>query len=107
VTASCSFLATFPFENQSPEEAASDDWLIGVAVGVLLVGLLVTLAVALRTPWAVAAYAGGMAGGGALLPWAITLSEHSGGKRLLWGSVVELTGLAAVAFSRAVSRRPA
>jgi hypothetical protein len=95
------FWATFPFENQSPEEAANDDWLIGLAAGVSVVGLVVTFVIVFITRWAVAAYAAAVVAGGALLAWALTVSEHSDGKLLLWAAAIELTGLAAVALSRA------
>jgi hypothetical protein len=95
------FLATFPFENQSPEEAANDDWLIGVAVGVVVVGLVPTFGIVFLRRWAVAAYAAAVVAGGALLAWALTVSEHSDGKLLLWGAGIELTGLAAVWASQA------
>jgi hypothetical protein len=95
------FWATFPFENQSPEEAANDDWLIGVAVGVVVVGLVATFGIVFLTRWAVAAYAAAVVAGGALLAWALNVSENSDGKLLLWAAAIELTGLAAVVVSRA------
>jgi hypothetical protein len=51
------FWATFPFENQSADEAANDDWLIGVGVGVLVVGFVVALGTLFAQRWAVVAYA--------------------------------------------------
>lgn len=94
------FWATFPFENQSPEEAASDDWLIGVGVAVFAIGLVVMLAIVFPQRWAVAAYAVALVAGGVLLAWALSVSEHSDGKLLVFGSAVELTGLLALASSR-------
>jgi hypothetical protein len=96
------FWATFPFENQSPEEAANDDWLIGVAVALFGLALLATLALVFRPRWSVAAYGLTALAGIALLVWALGVSEHSDGKLLLWGAAVEGTGLAAVALSRTV-----
>jgi hypothetical protein len=94
------FAATFPFENQSPEEAAKDDWLVGAAIALVALALLAALAVVFRTRWAVASWGVVALAGIALLVWALGVSEHSDGKLLLWGTAVELTGLAAVALSQ-------
>jgi hypothetical protein len=97
------FFATFPFENQSPEEMGKDDWLIGVAVLLFALGLVTALAILLRrVAWAIVAYVAAAGLGVALLVWAVDVSEHSDGKLLVWGTVIELTGLAAVT----VTRRP-
>jgi hypothetical protein len=95
------FWATFPFENQSPEEAAGDDWLIGVGLGVFILGLVVALAIMFRSRWAVVAYAVALAAGGVLLFWALTVSEHSDGKLVLLGTAVEAIGLVALSLSQA------
>jgi peptidoglycan/LPS O-acetylase OafA/YrhL len=95
------FIATFPFENQSPEDVGKDDWLIGVAVILFALALVTALAILLRhVVWAVVAYVAAAGVGIALLVWAVDESEHSDGKPLLWGTVIELAGLAAVAVTR-------
>jgi Na+/melibiose symporter-like transporter len=94
------FLATFPFENQSPEDAGKDDWLIGVAVLLLALALVTALAILLRrVALALIGYVVAAGLGVALLVWAVGESEHSDGKLLLWGTLIELAGLAAVAVT--------
>jgi hypothetical protein len=95
------FLATFPFENQSPEDVGKDDWLIGVAVLLFALGLATALGILLRrVAFAVVAYVAAAGLGVGLLVWAVDVSEHSDGKLLLWGTLIELAGLAAVTFTR-------
>jgi hypothetical protein len=95
------FFATFPFENQSPEDVGKDDWLIGVAVLLFALGLVTALAILLRrAALAVLAYVAAAGLGVGLLVWAVGVSEHSDGKLLLWGTVIELAGLAALTFTR-------
>jgi hypothetical protein len=97
------FFATFPFENQSPEDAAKDDWLIGVALILFVLALITTLAILLsRLGWAVAAYVAAAGSGVAPLVWALDVSEHSYGKLVVWGTAIELVGLGAVALARRV-----
>jgi hypothetical protein len=94
------FAATFPFENQSPEEAAGDGWLIVVGVGVLIVGLFVTAAIVFLPRLAIAAYAVALLADVLLLAWALGDSHHSDGKLVFWGVAIELAGLAALVTSR-------
>ena len=98
------FIATFPFENQSPEDVGKDDWLIGVAVILFALALATGLAILLRrVALAVVAFVAAAGLGVWLLVWAVNVSEHSDGRLLVWGTVIELAGLAAVTVTR---RRP-
>jgi hypothetical protein len=100
------FIATFPFENQSPDEMAQDDWLIGVGAVLVLLALVTALAVFWRRPsWALSAYVAGAVSASALLVWAIGASEHSDGKLLTYGVAIELTGLAAVWLTFAAGKK--
>jgi hypothetical protein len=95
------FFATFPFENQSPEDAGKDNWLIGVAVILFVLALVTALAILLRRlGWAIGAYVAAAGSGVALLAWALDVSEHSDGKLVVWGTAIELVGLGAVALAR-------
>jgi hypothetical protein len=95
------FFATFPFENQSPEDADKGDWLIGIALVLFVLALVTTLTILLsRLRWAVAACVAAAGSGVALLVWALDVSEHSDGKLVVWGTVIELVGLGAVALAR-------
>jgi hypothetical protein len=95
------FFATFPFENQSPEDADKGDWLIGIALVLFVLAMVTTLTILLsRLRWAVAAYVAAAGSGVALLVWAIGVSEHSDGKLVVWGTAIELAGLGAVALAR-------
>jgi hypothetical protein len=95
------FVATFPFENQAPGDQGGADWLIGVAITLFAFAFVTTLAILLRrVGWAIAAYVVAAGLGVALLVWAVDVSEHSDGRLLLWGTAIELAGLAAVALMR-------
>ena len=95
------FAVTFPFENQAPGDLGGDDWLIGVAITLFAFAFVITLAILLRrVGWAIAAYVAAAGLGVALLVWAVDESEHSDGRLLLWGTAIELAGLAAVALMR-------
>ncbi len=94
------FLATFPFENQSPEEAAADDWLIGAALVLAVCGVVAGLAIALRHRRARIAYALAAGLGIILLAFGLVESEHSDARLLAWGLGVETAGLVALHLSR-------
>lgn len=94
------FLAAFPFENQSPEDQAADDWMIGVGILVALLALVVLIAVVLRRQgWATIVYAPSAVIGFALLKWAVGVSDHSDGKLIVWVVAIQATGLGAVVLS--------
>lgn len=94
------FFATFPFENQSPEDRAARHWLIPVAPVLFLLALLVLIALVRRQQHrAFAAYVANAAVGFALLAWALRVSEHSDQRLWVSALAVEIAGLAAVAFA--------
>jgi hypothetical protein len=97
------FVATFPWENQSPEDAAADDWLVGAAP--LMVGLAIAFAVAilvLRVPVAVAIgfVTAEFAVDAVVLRYALDNSDHSDGRLLLVALAAAVTGLVAVIVVR-------
>ncbi len=95
-----SFLATFPFENQSPEDRAADDWLIGVGILAAVLALGTLIAVILRRQgWATFVFATNAVLGLALLKWAVGVSDHGDGTVIVWILAIEATGLGAVALS--------
>lgn len=101
-----SFFATFPFENQTPEERAADDWLIGVGILVAALAIVTLIAVILRRQgWATLVFAVNAVLGFALLRWAVGVSDHSDGKLIVWTLAIESTGLGAVALSALSVRR--
>jgi hypothetical membrane protein len=94
------FLATFPFENQSPDEAATDDWLIGAGIALALCGVFAGAAIALRHRSAAIAYVLAAGAGLGLLLFGLSESHHSDGKLFLWALAVETAGLVALVLSR-------
>jgi hypothetical protein len=93
------FAATFPFENQSPEDAAADDWLLGAAP--LIVGLAIAFVVAivarrLALLVAVGALTAELVVDAVVLEYALGESDHSDGKLLLAALAGVVTGLIAV-----------
>jgi hypothetical protein len=92
------FVATFPWENQSPEDAASDNWLLVAAP--LVLGLAIAFSVAIfvqRVPVAIphiflAAEFGVAA---VVLRYALGKSDHSDGKLLLVAVAAAATGIGA------------
>jgi hypothetical protein len=91
------FFATFPFENQSSEQAEADDWLLAAAGLILLLALAFAGTVVGR--WrAVAAVvvAGELAVGLAVLIYSLQASDHSDGRLLLYALAVWLTASVAV-----------
>jgi hypothetical protein len=94
-----SFFATFPWENQTPEEKAADDWLVGAGVMVAFLAVVTLIALILNRPgWATVPYAANAALGLALLNWGLGESDHSDGKLIVSTLGIELTGLGAVAL---------
>jgi hypothetical protein len=92
------FLATFPFENQPPNQPPH--WLIGVGVAMTVLAFVVLVAVVVRSIWlSVGAFAVDLTVALVLLYWALRESQHSDGKLLLSGFVVELAGLGAVGLA--------
>jgi hypothetical protein len=92
------FFATFPFENQSPEDRAAREL---ISAGIVMAFLaLVTLALIVRhRRSAAAAFAANAAVALSLLTWAVGESDHSDGKLVAWALAVELTGLSAIAVA--------
>jgi hypothetical protein len=101
-----SFGATFPFENQSPEDAAADDWLLGAAPLIVSLAIAFTVAIAfavarrLALLVAVAALASELAVDAVVLRYALGESDHSDGKLLLAALAGVVTGLIAVIAAR-------
>jgi hypothetical protein len=103
------FAATFPFENQSPEDAAADDWLLGAAP--LIVSLAIAFAGAiafavaivarrLALLVAVGALASELVVDAVVLRYALGKSDHSDGKLLFAALAGVVTGLIAVIAAR-------
>jgi quinol-cytochrome oxidoreductase complex cytochrome b subunit len=91
------FAATFPFENQSPERAAADDWLIGVAPVVLILALAIVGAViARRAALAAVALVAQFAVAAVVAAYALRESDHSDGRLVLYATAVAVTAIAAV-----------
>jgi hypothetical protein len=79
------FVGTFSWENQTPEEAAGNDWLVGAALLVALFGILLGAAVlARRVNVAVFALLAQLVVGAGVVTWAVRVSHHSDGKLLLF-----------------------
>jgi len=94
------FLATFPFENQSPEDKAAARWLIAVGIMLAFLALVTLIALIVRhRRLTAAAFAANAAVALALLKWAVGVSDHSDGKLVAWTLAIELTGLGAVAVA--------
>jgi hypothetical protein len=97
------FLATFPFENQTPESAAADDWLL-VAAPVVL-GLAIAFAVAIAVLRVALVVGVGLlatefAADAVVVRYALGASDHSDGRLLLAALAVTVTGVAAVIAAR-------
>jgi len=96
------FVATFPFENQTPEEAAADNWLVPVAAILLVFAVLIGGAViARRSAAAVVATAAQFLIAAIVLTYALGKSDASDGKLLLYALVVVVTAVAAVSATQA------
>jgi quinol-cytochrome oxidoreductase complex cytochrome b subunit len=99
------FIATFPFENQSPEAAAGDDWLIGAAAIMLLLAIAIGGAViARRATVAAIATAAQFVVAAIVLTYALGESDHSDGRLLLYATVVAVTAVAGVTATHAERR---
>lgn len=103
------FAATFPFENQSPEDAAADDWLLVAAPLIASLAIVFTAAIAfavaivvrrLALLVAVGALASELVVDAVVLRYALGESDHSDGKLLLAGLAGVVTGLVAVIAAR-------
>jgi hypothetical protein len=100
-----SFSASFPFENQSPEEAASDDWLLVVAPLLIVLAVLAGgAAVARKANLVAVGLAAEFALGALVLTYALGESSHSDGRLVLGALAIVLSGtVAAIATRRAGS----
>ena len=102
------FYATFPFENQSPEQAA-DDWLIGAAPLIAILALAIAGGVIGRK---VAVAAVGLVAqfgvGAVVVAYALGESDHSDGRLVLYALAVAVTaiGAAAATYAERHGRRP-
>ncbi len=93
------FFATFPFENQSPEDRAALAWLIPVGAGLAFLAIITLIAlVARHRGSALVAFALGAGLAVFLLAWAVRVSDHSDGKLVAWTLAIELTGFGAVSL---------
>jgi hypothetical protein len=97
------FYASFPFENQSPEDAASDDWLVGVAPLLAVLALLTGGAAVGRKANLLAIGLTAEAAVGALiLTYALGESSHSDGRLMLATLAIMLSGTVAASATRRV-----
>ena len=95
------FAAVFPFENQSPEEAAADDWLLVAAPLIGLFALAVGAAtIAGKVKFAAAALSAESAVGAIVLIYALGESDHSDGKLMLCSFAIVLAGVVAGVATR-------
>jgi len=93
--------ATFPFENQTPEQAAADDWLIGVAPLILIFAIAIGGAViARRVTLAVIASLAQFTVGAIVVAYALRESDHSDGKVVFCALAFAATAVAAVTATR-------
>lgn len=104
------FYATFPWENRTPEDAASDDWLVGVAPVFAFLALVIAGAViARRAVMAAVASATQFALGAVVLSFALDESDQSDGKLALYASGLAATAAVATAatyLERRAQARP-
>jgi quinol-cytochrome oxidoreductase complex cytochrome b subunit len=99
------FIATFPFENQSPERAAADDWLIGAAPVILILALAIVGAViARRAALAAVALVAQFAVAAVVVAYALRESDHSDGRLVLYAMAVAVTAVAAVTATHVQQR---
>lgn len=99
------FLATFPAENQSPRDAAADDWLIGAAFVIVILAIaIVAAAIARWVRVAAVALVAQLAVGAALLAFTLRESQHSDGTLVLYALASAVTAAAATRAIR-VDRR--
>jgi hypothetical protein len=102
------FWATFPYENQRPEDAAADDWLILAAALVLGLAIAFTIAIAFAVATfapvglgvGVGLIAAEFAADAALLRYGLEASQHSDGRLLVPALGATATGVAAVIAAR-------
>ena len=101
-----SFVATFPFENRSVDEATADDWLIGAAAAVALLALVIGGAVVARSG-AVAAIGvtAQLTVGAVVFVYALGESEHSDGVLVLYGLAFAVTAAVAATAPHASQHR--
>ena len=97
------FAAVFPFENQSPEQAAADDWLLAAAPLIVLFSIAMGGAtIARRVKLVAAALSAEFAVAAVVLIYALGESDHSDGSLMLFALATVLTGaVAAIATRRA------
>ena len=90
------FFATFPFENQSSEQAEADDWLL-VAAGLILL-FAIAFAGTVVGRWktvAAVVVAGEIALGLFVVTYSLRASDHSDGRLLLYALAVGFTAAVA------------
>jgi hypothetical protein len=99
------FVATFPFENQSTERAAADDWLIGAAPIIVALAIAIVGAVIARRV-AVAAFASlaQLALGAIVVAYALHESDHSDSSLMLYALAFAASAVAATAATHAEQR---
>jgi hypothetical protein len=99
------FVATFPFENQSAEQAAADDWLIGAAPLIVIVAIAIGGAVIARHA-AVAAVisVAQFVVGAVVVAYALRASDHRDGILVLYALGFAATAVAAVTATHADQR---
>jgi hypothetical protein len=97
------FFAVFPFENQSAERAAADDWLLGAAPLIAVLAIAAGAATFARKARLVAAaLTAEFAVGAVVLAYALGESDHSDGRLMLWALAIAGTGaMAGIATGRA------
>jgi hypothetical protein len=99
------FSATFPFENQSPEEAAADDWLIGAAPLIVVLALAIAGGVVARkVAVATVCLLGQFVVGAVVVGYAVGESDHSDGKLVVYALAVAVTAASAVTATAAEPR---
>jgi hypothetical protein len=95
------FAASFPFENQSPEDAAADDWLLGVAPLLAVLALLAGGATVARKAKVVAAsLMAEFLVGAVVLTYALGESDHSDGRLILGALAIVLSGTVTATTTR-------
>jgi uncharacterized metal-binding protein len=99
------FVATFPFENQSTERAAADDWLIGAALIIVILAIAIVGAViARRVVVAALASLAQLAAGSIVVAYALRESDHSDSRLTLYALAFAASAVAAIAATHAEQR---
>jgi quinol-cytochrome oxidoreductase complex cytochrome b subunit len=99
------FVATFPFENQSSERAAANDWLLGGALVIVILAIAIAGAViASQAGMAAIAALAQFAAGAVVVAYALRESDHSDGRLVLYGLAFAITAVAAVTATQVQQR---